>query len=81
MVGRVRRRDHEGADAERPPPISAPNAGGGALIKVDPSRVATERHREAGPVHVGHQFWQRLDLDRILRDCKLSQAVRGSLAR
>ena len=31
--------------------------------------VATERHREAGPVHVGHQFWQRLELDRILSDC------------
>lgn len=78
MVGRVRprRRNHEGAAAERPLPVSAPYAGGGALIKVDPSGVATERHREAGPVHVGHQFWQRLDLDRILRDCKLSPAVR-----
>jgi hypothetical protein len=75
MVGRVRarRRNHE---VERPPPVSAPYAGGGALIKVDPSRVSTERHREAGPVHVGHQFWQRLDLDRILCDCKLSLAVR-----
>src|ERR1700738_3612171 len=50
MVGRVRarRRNHE---VERPPPVSAPYAGGGALIKVDPSRVSTERHREAGPVH------------------------------
>src|SRR5580692_10295748 len=46
-----------------------------ALIKVDPSRVTTERHREAGPVHVGYQFWQRLELDRILRDCGLSATV------
>jgi hypothetical protein len=46
------------------------------LIKVDPTRVATERHREVGPVHVGHQFWRRLGLDDILRDCKLSEAVR-----
>ena len=45
------------------------------MIKVDPSRVTTERHREAGPVHVGHQFWRRLDLDRILRDCGLSAAA------
>jgi transposase len=45
------------------------------LIKVDPTRVATERHREAGPVHVGHQFWHRLELDRILRDCGLSATV------
>lgn len=28
------------------------------------------------PVHVGHQFWHRLGLDDILRDCKLSAAVR-----
>src|SRR5215469_12985283 len=30
------------------------------LITVDPSRVTTEQHREAGPIHVGYQFWQRL---------------------
>src|SRR5215831_8264114 len=47
----------------------------GALIKVDPSRVTTEQHREAGPVHVGYQFWQRLGLDQILRDCGLSAVV------
>jgi transposase len=49
---------------------------GGALIKVDPTRVATEHHREAGPVHVGYQFWQRLELDRILREAGLSATVR-----
>src|SRR5271157_891577 len=49
-----------------------PQGSSGGLIKVDPTRVTTERHREAGPVHVGHQFWRRLGLDDILRDCKLS---------
>ena len=77
IVGRARRarghRDHA-VIAERQPARS-PGSGGG-LIKVDPTRVATERHREAGPVHVGHQFWHRLGLDDILRDCKLSAAVR-----
>ena len=48
----------------------------GALIKVDPTQVSTERHREAGPVHVGYWFWQRLDLDRILGACGLSATVR-----
>src|SRR5207244_7993647 len=78
IVGQVRalRSKDERADARRPPSASRPRAGGGALIKVDPSGVTTERHREAGPVHVGYQFWQRLELDRILRDCKLSPAVR-----
>jgi len=54
---------------------TSPGAGGG-LIKLDPSRVSTERHREAGPVHVGYQFWCRLELDRILRHCGLSDTVR-----
>ena len=46
------------------------------LITVDPSRVTTEQHREAGPIHVGYQFWQRLSLDRILYDCGLPETVR-----
>ena len=45
-------------------------------ITVDPSRVTTEQHREAGPIHVGYQFWQRLSLDRILHDCGLPETVR-----
>jgi transposase len=72
---RARRAKDDGAKDERPPQPSLPRASSGTLVKVDPSRVVTERHREAGPVHVGHQFWQRLGLDRILRDCKLSETV------
>src|ERR1700674_5259158 len=72
---RARRRNEQRRGGERPPPPPALPAGSGALIKVDPTRVATERHREAGPVHVGHQFWHRLELDRILRDCGLSATV------
>jgi transposase len=71
IVRRVQARRAHGGKVT-PPPRTAR----AALIKVDPSRVTTERHREAGPVHVGHQFWQRLDLDRILRDCGLSAATR-----
>src|SRR5271165_2020883 len=58
-------RDHDVIDDRQP--ARSPGSGGG-LIKVDPTRVATERHREAGPVHVGHRFWHRLGLDDILRD-------------
>jgi transposase len=72
---RARRRNEQRRGGERPPPPPARPAGSGALIKVDPTRVATERHREAGPVHVGYQFWCRLELDRILRDCGLSETV------
>jgi transposase len=72
IVDRVRTRRKPKNDGR---PRSARRAEGGATIAVDASRVSTERHREAGPVHVGHQFWRRLGLDRILRDCKLSEAV------
>jgi hypothetical protein len=65
-----------GRSLRRRPSSSSSRRSRGALIKVDPARVSTERHREAGPVHVGHQFWQRLELDRILRDCGLSATVR-----
>ena len=72
IVRRVKTRGtRHDADRSEPPPSSSRRGSSGALIKVDPARVATERHREAGPVHVGHQFWQRLELDRILRDCGL----------
>jgi transposase len=52
------------------------------IIALDPDRVETEEHREAGPVHVGHQVWQQLGLDKILfgaglteRACTLSEAM------
>ena len=78
IVGRVRARRKRDQRTKAEPALlpSRPRAGSGALIKVDPSRVATEQHREAGPVHVGYQFWRRLELDRILRDCELSPTVR-----
>ena len=72
IVRRVRER--RGAEADSAAARTAsPHA---ELINIDPSRVSTERHREAGPVHVGYQFWQRLELDRILAGCGLSETVR-----
>jgi len=73
---RTRRVRHNMGQQERGRPSSSSRRSVGVLIKVDPTRVSTERHREAGPVHVGYQFWQRLELDRILRDCGLSATVR-----
>jgi transposase len=75
IVGRVRAQQTKEQRAQAETSASVPRTRGGALIKVDPSRVTTEQHREAGPVHVGYQFWQRLGLDQILRDCGLSAVV------
>src|SRR5499427_10575999 len=73
-VAAIVRQVREQRDKAPPQPPEA--AGDRELITVDPSRVTTEQHREAGPVHVGFQFWQRLGLDRILHDCGLPETVR-----
>ena len=37
------------------------------LVTVHADRVTATRHRSAGHVHVGFQFWKRLEFDVILR--------------
>jgi transposase len=61
-----------------PPPITAaaPGAHPGEYIAVDPRRVTTEHHREAGPVHVGYQFWKRLGLGDILSEVGIAGGTR-----
>jgi transposase len=71
-VAAIVRQVRERRENTQPPRPS----GSAELITVDPSRVTTEQHREAGPIHVGYQFWQRLNLDRILYDCGLPETVR-----
>jgi transposase len=69
LVEKVRSRRRppaRAAAAPAPSPASAPADDG--TIAGDPRRVTTEQHREAGPVHVGYQFWNRLGLGDILRD-------------
>src|SRR5437879_11728013 len=71
IVGRVRARrtSDARANADPAPPSSPPRRSGGALIKVDPSRVTTARHREAGPVHSCYQCWPRPALARNPAGC------------
>ena len=52
------------------------------VVAVDTDRIELQQAREAGPVHVGHQMWERLGLDGILRRaglteeaCTLSEAM------
>jgi hypothetical protein len=52
------------------------------LVAVHTDGIETECIREAGPVHVGYQFWLRLGMEEILpavglseRECKLSCAM------
>ena len=46
------------------------------LLAVHVDQVRTEESREAGPVHVGYQFWLRLGLDGILAQAGLNERMR-----
>ena len=60
IVGRIR-----SAQGESPQPD-------GDIVAVHTDQVSLEEAREAGPVHVGHQMWNRLGLEEILREAGLS---------
>jgi len=46
------------------------------LLSVHVDQVRAEESREAGPVHVGYQFWLRLGLDGILAQAGLNERTR-----
>lgn len=46
------------------------------VVAVHTDQVSLEKAREAGPVHVGHQMWQRLGLGEILLHSGLSARAR-----
>ena len=60
-----------------PPPAATPRlprpAANSDLLAVHVDQVRTEESREAGPVHAGYQFWQRLGIDAILAQAGLSE--------
>lgn len=76
-VRRVRERQARTSVSE--PEAESPMTGEMAIpdtLTVKPSGVRTQDLREAGPLHVGHQMWQRLQLDAILKAAKLAAPVR-----
>ena len=66
LVAKVRAAQRVARQAERHPD----------LVAVHTDQVTTEDHREAGPVHVGHQLWQRLGLNAVLAGAGLSARTR-----
>ncbi len=46
------------------------------LVAIHTDLVETEEPREAGPVHVGHQMWKRLEVDTVLAAAGLSPRAR-----
>ena len=43
-----------------------------STVTIEPDKVQVEQAREAGPVHVGHQLWRQLGMNRILQEAGLS---------
>lgn len=70
IVGKVRAREAArfGSKAQK--------SRGPQQVAIDTDRVSTEEHREAGPVHVGYQFYQLLNVDNILKDAGISKRGR-----
>lgn len=70
IVGKVRAREaaRSGSKAQK--------SRGPQQVAIDTDRVSTEEHREAGPVHVGYQFYQLLNVDNILKDAGISKRGR-----
>jgi transposase len=65
IVRQVRQRQVRAADPC--PQDSSQAPADGDLIAVHTDRLAMTQVRSAGPVHVGFQFWKRLELEAILR--------------
>jgi transposase len=73
LKSRSRRR---GPEPPRPAAPPEPTPEQVDKIAVLPDQVRVEECREAGPVHVGYQFWRRLHLDEILTQAGLSERAR-----
>ena len=49
---------------------------GDDVVSIHTDKVQMERAREAGPVHVGYQFWKKLEIEKILNGLvELTQSV------
>jgi len=68
IASRVRARKAEGRRVK--------DARDSHVIRVLAEGVETERHREAGPEHVGRVFWERVGLGEILAELGLSARLR-----
>jgi len=77
IVTKVRQRQAEAARHEQLATEAVSAEGDDDLVAVHTEKVDTERHREGGSVHVGHQFWKRLELDAILERTGLPERARG----
>ena len=58
--------------SQRAPQEKQRTAPSPSAVTIEAAKVEIEEAREVGPVHAGHQLWQQLGLDTILRRAGLS---------
>jgi len=46
------------------------------VVSIHTDKVQMERAREAGPVHVGYQFWKKLEMNEVLKQAGFSEKTR-----
>ena len=54
----------------------SPKDKGDDVVSIHTDKVEMERAREAGPVHVGYQFWKKLEMNEILKEAGFSEKTR-----
>jgi len=80
IVGRVRayrcKNGHARKSEPAPHEASTEETVASEVVAVHTDRVEVREVREAGPVHVGAQFWKRLGMDEILERAGLEERAR-----
>ena len=66
----------EKAKAFEPQEKRAPNDKDDDVVAIRTYKVQMKKAKEAGPVHVGYQFWKRIEMDEILKQAGFSEKVR-----
>jgi transposase len=76
LIAKVRAGPRRRRARQDQPALAASVEPGEEKIAVLTGAVRSEQSREAGPVHVGYQFWQRLGIDAILEQAGLRERAR-----
>jgi len=77
IVRRVRRREQQEKEStEKQQDAHEAQSAADDVVSVRTDGVRTEQHRKAGSIHVGVEFWRRLDLDNILAEAGFDERAR-----
>jgi transposase/uncharacterized protein YfkK (UPF0435 family) len=73
IVQKIMSRENNGKQEIRAKAEELDKAHKEKLVAVRVDEITTERHREAGSVHVGYQYWKKLGIDAVLREVGLGE--------